>query len=655
MARGTVVAPEILYRHLRDMDTKLLADPPLWMCWRSPTQLQLLLRSRGAVVIDLMPSSSEVANIQTDDNVIGNRDYGEAISAAVGETLGLMVLESGVIAMVQKKPPRDGDEQQGTNSPVPMLLETGNNGLPMIRTGDAAQQVEINPQLDLVLAIGAADLRLYRLSGKALTSFSDRLPLELLGQLPRPTGTTLWQFERVGHEQPQTIMAIAQVPGASVAHVLEFQCRNDLLEPKPSIDIELPTSSTHITSAEWDERRCARLLYGCSDGTVGMIDRPGAGSLATMQKVDSQPITNLGSEVLLVRWHPTGLLAACLLANGDCVFVNICLEKLAVVSECGGCRAPLNFSSQLGYRAEPRLAEWCRADSASDTPAVELAAAADQLAITYDRGPVVIVRMEHGSLGAWSPWRNLTDDAGVTIVAMRMLKRMISGATDVDIKPAVKRAVNFILRLHSAKARADCAALLVGCRFAAVPTAKQLSEPGFIASQQQLLNTFWGDPALRDNPAAADGIKLLELQYRRLGMLALRHKPPLYEEAYACFDILADPDLFAVLASRAIWNNESVTAVMATKKAGLALADVFNVGGAEKTVADATAIEQLEKLQHEGQALSDDQARLYGLWLEANSRHDEAMELYRQHAAFLPTERLRDALACLRDPTRKPI
>ena len=29
-----------------------------------------------------------------------------------------------------------------------------------------------------------------------------------------------------------------------------------------------------------------------------------------------------------------------------------------------------------------------------------------------------------------------------------------------------------------------------------------------------LLDKFWGDPALRANPAAADGVKLMELQVR---------------------------------------------------------------------------------------------------------------------------------------------
>ena len=72
LARSEVMSPEQLHRHVRDLDGKLLADPPLWMGWRSPTQVQLLLRSRGAAVVDLLPPAGlEVARIHTDDNVIG--------------------------------------------------------------------------------------------------------------------------------------------------------------------------------------------------------------------------------------------------------------------------------------------------------------------------------------------------------------------------------------------------------------------------------------------------------------------------------------------------------------------------------------------------------------------------------------------------------
>ena len=58
------------------------------MAWRSPSQLEVLLRNRGVAVIDFLTPTSEVAKITSSDDTIGAREFGEAISAAVGTSLG---------------------------------------------------------------------------------------------------------------------------------------------------------------------------------------------------------------------------------------------------------------------------------------------------------------------------------------------------------------------------------------------------------------------------------------------------------------------------------------------------------------------------------------------------------------------------------------
>ena len=58
-------------------------------------------------------------------------------------------------------------------------------------------------------------------------------------------------------------MALAQELATGVASLLEFQCRNDLLVAQTPIDFKLPSTTTRITSAEWDEPGCDRLIYGC--------------------------------------------------------------------------------------------------------------------------------------------------------------------------------------------------------------------------------------------------------------------------------------------------------------------------------------------------------------------------------------------------------
>ena len=133
----------------------------------------------------------------------------------------------------------------------------------------------------------------------------------------------------------------------------------------------------------------------------------------------------------------------------------------------------LNFTDQLGYRSQPLLAEWCRAgfsgaataaeqvrrrlclvvplpswprhclclvvptafvDKTVPFLAAEQAGSADQLAITFDRGPVVLIRLEHGVLGDCAPWRSIEPD----VVALRMVKRMVSAGKCVAPPKAVK-------------------------------------------------------------------------------------------------------------------------------------------------------------------------------------------------------------------------
>ena len=239
------------------------------------------------------------------DPVGGQRDYGGAVSAAFGPTLGLVVLPSEVVAVMM---PRSKPEAPDLS--VPLSLER--NDVNLIRTSAKALQVLVSHGLTLVLQVSASRVAMYRMSDDAVTVMNQRVPLEMLAQFSTEPAMQMWQFSRA-HEN--VFYCLSQPVPSGGATVLEFELDNELINRAPPLKLEV---SSRVHSYEWSQDNL-RLAVGCDDGTLGIHTRGGKMQKATVQ----------GSEpVMLVRWHPNSTVLMACLFQGDIQFFDLAAQPL---------------------------------------------------------------------------------------------------------------------------------------------------------------------------------------------------------------------------------------------------------------------------------------------------------------------------------------
>jgi hypothetical protein len=371
--------------------------------------------------VDLVAPSSEVGRVHargtvesSSDPVGKMRELGGAISATFGQRLGLLILESEEVAVLQpsSSPSEDDGEGEHPAHPVPLNLEK--EDVVIHKTDARGLSVEMSHDLQLALLVRRHDVRVYRMSAQAVVVMHQRVPLELLAELRTEGELRLWQFSRA---RAGSFCCLKQPTAAGPATILEFELQAELVVASPPLQLGAGGAiQSRVHSFEWSDDG-AHVALGCDDGTVAVHPRGARGAdgtplVRTATATGAQP-------VVAVRWHPAGAALCVCLLSGELQLFDLRLEPLRILSETAGAPSlpSASLSAHLDYRARPCLMEWCRAEAAPGQPAP----AADHLAVVFDRGPLAIVRLEHAAHGAGA-------EGGASLDALQLVRQRLNAA-----------------------------------------------------------------------------------------------------------------------------------------------------------------------------------------------------------------------------------
>lgn len=309
-----------------------------------------------------MAPSSEVGRVHargtvesSSDPVGKMRDLGGAISAAFGQRLGLLILESGEVAVAQPSSSPDEDAKNDQN-PRPLNLEE--EDVIIHRTDASGLSVMMSHDLQLALLVRNNDVRVYRMSEQAVIVMHQRVPLELLAELRIDPGLRLWQFKRA---RSHSFCCLQQPASAGAAAILEFELQSELLVASPPLklsgtDSAGPAISSRVHSFEWSDDD-AHVALGCDDGTVAVHPRGVAGA-------DGEPLLRRGAPR---HRSPLGWLRGAASVRAHCVsgvpMVRVgCGASLvhAVSRESAMCVMRVSHRRGRATRSGSALASWRR-------------------------------------------------------------------------------------------------------------------------------------------------------------------------------------------------------------------------------------------------------------------------------------------------------
>ncbi|KAH3756333.1 WD repeat-containing and planar cell polarity effector protein [Pelomyxa schiedti] len=346
----------------------------------------------------------------------------------------------------------------------------------------------------------------------------------------------------------------------------------------------------------------------------------------------------------IVRWHSSSAFFAVCYGSGTVSFFDTGLSPLSIQTEFGICTCTLNLVPHIGYYAPLSVAEW---EPRSLKPA-DKRDDSDLLVILYNRGPIILLRLELG-VGAVITQQSVLSyyiSSREFAKAVQVVRAM---ASEEEYWNGVGSLVKYITRHYSYSEGLEELHRLL-CE-SAIPKTDVLPAPPALATCRSTITIFVH--------------LLLRLgHYQFAFQLAAKapHADSVWRDIVAWCDQVSEPDVAGAARlcggqpERFITSNgNSGNATSRTQRGNNSsrVATPRSSTTAElrnsSTPSDAKAKDDAEitaliEAEHRGVALTQDQASRLGIYHESEGQHSQAHALYLKYELDREAKRLQSVL-----------